>query len=324
MTYPEVAGFDPIFFLHHSNVDRILAMWQALYPDNWVEPGENLFGTYYEAPSFVDTSTSALAPFHSDNGTTLHTSDSVQSTRSFGYAYPEVVDWNVTNAIELAATVRAKVNALWNPSAGSSTNNVSSSRYVKRGVEVASGFNDVSVELTKQLGVNNLHMQWKISIQLQRFAYPTTFNIDFFMGKPPSDPAAWATARNLIGTHSQFIAANVSTIHPGNVPQGMLQGEISMTHTLAAGVSRGLLSDLSPASVVPLLAQSLTWRARGPDGCEIDVARLTDLSIAVGSRRVEPASSIYDFPSYEAMEFHAEATEGKSGGFNRTEECTDE
>ncbi len=29
MTYPEVAAFDPIFFLHHANVDRLLALWQV-------------------------------------------------------------------------------------------------------------------------------------------------------------------------------------------------------------------------------------------------------------------------------------------------------
>ena len=28
MGYPDIAGFDPIFFFHHANVDRILALWQ--------------------------------------------------------------------------------------------------------------------------------------------------------------------------------------------------------------------------------------------------------------------------------------------------------
>lgn len=34
-----VSAFDPIFFLHHCNVDRIFAAWQALHPDTWVTPG---------------------------------------------------------------------------------------------------------------------------------------------------------------------------------------------------------------------------------------------------------------------------------------------
>ncbi|CAE6413783.1 unnamed protein product, partial [Rhizoctonia solani] len=27
-----MAGFDPIFFLHHCNVDRIYALWEQAYP----------------------------------------------------------------------------------------------------------------------------------------------------------------------------------------------------------------------------------------------------------------------------------------------------
>ncbi|KAH9980084.1 hypothetical protein BGW80DRAFT_1273148, partial [Lactifluus volemus] len=29
-------GFDPIFFLHHANVDRLLSLWSAMHPDIWV------------------------------------------------------------------------------------------------------------------------------------------------------------------------------------------------------------------------------------------------------------------------------------------------
>ena len=30
---PDVSRFDPIFWLHHCNVDRMYALWQALHPD---------------------------------------------------------------------------------------------------------------------------------------------------------------------------------------------------------------------------------------------------------------------------------------------------
>ena len=32
-------GFDPIFFLHHANVDRLLSMWAAINPGVWVSAG---------------------------------------------------------------------------------------------------------------------------------------------------------------------------------------------------------------------------------------------------------------------------------------------
>ena len=169
--------------------------------------------------------------------------------------------------------------------------------------------------MAKELGVNNFEIQWAVTIQLQRFAFPTTFTIHFFIGDPPADPSSWPAAPNLIGSHSQFIAANLSLLLPQSFPSGLQQGELSLTHTLAAGVSRGLLRDLTPASVLPLLTEHLNWRARAADGCEIKVDLLADLSIAVGSRQVQLAASENEFPIYGERQYHVEATQGKRGGF---------
>lgn len=57
MQFPEVAGFDPAFWLHHANVDRLFAMWQVLYPDSYIVPTVNAYGSYYEAVGFVDSET---------------------------------------------------------------------------------------------------------------------------------------------------------------------------------------------------------------------------------------------------------------------------
>jgi tyrosinase len=46
MTPPAVAAFDPIFWLHHANVDRQLALHQALYPDTYVNSCAAEFPTY--------------------------------------------------------------------------------------------------------------------------------------------------------------------------------------------------------------------------------------------------------------------------------------
>lgn len=32
-------AFDPIFFLHHCNVDRLYAFWAYVYPDAWMDKG---------------------------------------------------------------------------------------------------------------------------------------------------------------------------------------------------------------------------------------------------------------------------------------------
>jgi tyrosinase len=61
----------------------------------------------------------ALYPFHSDDANDFWTSASVRSTATFGYSYPEIVDWGVDQQT-LQNNVRAAVNNLYNPSASTS------------------------------------------------------------------------------------------------------------------------------------------------------------------------------------------------------------
>lgn len=64
--------FDPIFWLHHCNIDRILAIYQAMYPDKWMR---------------TRTANANLYPFHKDD-TAFWNSGDVQDWRTLGYAIP--------------------------------------------------------------------------------------------------------------------------------------------------------------------------------------------------------------------------------------------
>ncbi|KAG8527171.1 uncharacterized protein KY384_008601 [Bacidia gigantensis] len=56
------SAFDPIFWLHHTNVDRLIAIWQAIYPDSWINSSEvTAGGTFTDAPgSSEDANTGAF------------------------------------------------------------------------------------------------------------------------------------------------------------------------------------------------------------------------------------------------------------------------
>ena len=110
------AGFDPIFWLHHANVDRLFAIWQAIYPNSYTIPEVNTGGTYTTKPGTNETVNSSLTPFHSNTAGTLYTSTTARYTKYFGYSYPEVVDWGVDPAT-LSSTVTAIVNSIYNPPA---------------------------------------------------------------------------------------------------------------------------------------------------------------------------------------------------------------
>lgn len=79
MSIPPVAAFDPVFWLHHCNVDRLLAIWQAINPSVWW-PSSLQRG---EPSSTVD-----LTPFRAPNGR-FWTSDTARLTKDFGYTYAE-------------------------------------------------------------------------------------------------------------------------------------------------------------------------------------------------------------------------------------------
>ncbi|MCJ1347034.1 hypothetical protein MMC31_005255, partial [Peltigera leucophlebia] len=116
------SAFDPIFWLHHANMDRLLAIWQAIYPDSWVNTSQiNQIGTFTDAPGSIENINTPLTPFHSDRTGTLYNSQTARYTSTFGYTYPEIIDWNVT-AAQLSSNVRRNLNALLNPSGTTTTN----------------------------------------------------------------------------------------------------------------------------------------------------------------------------------------------------------
>ncbi|KAF9064242.1 common central domain of tyrosinase-domain-containing protein [Rhodocollybia butyracea] len=99
MTDPNYAGFDPIFFLHHCNVDRLLAFWEYVYPEYYMGKGyphgKKMYpftqsrGTYnlvYNSQLVGDT---PLAPFRTGDSQ-YWTSDKARFLDGKYYCYPEV------------------------------------------------------------------------------------------------------------------------------------------------------------------------------------------------------------------------------------------
>ncbi|KAJ3236582.1 hypothetical protein HDU78_004525 [Chytriomyces hyalinus] len=72
---PSIASYDPVFYFHHCNVDRMLALYQATvggFPD-------------------AETASIPLAPFRiRSNSDTAWTSNDAKTTESLGYTYPEL------------------------------------------------------------------------------------------------------------------------------------------------------------------------------------------------------------------------------------------
>ena len=214
---------------------------------------------------------------------------------------------------ELTESVQIAVNSLYNPNPNTTARRMA--RDIKfRSVNIADSFSDITFDMTRNMRINSLDRQWSITVVVDRFPLDTSFLIDFFMGDAPDDVSTWATAKNLIGTYAQFGPANVTMLHPTGFPAGQVCGEISMTHTVAAGVARGIIRDLSPKSVVPLLRKALNWKARTPAGVQVPITSLTGLSISISSRSLIASNTRGGFPEYGPVQWQGSATEGKPCG----------
>ncbi|CAE6511666.1 unnamed protein product [Rhizoctonia solani] len=115
MMDPDFANFDPIFYLHHCNIDRLLAFWEHIYPDYWM--GEKGYTTpdggnkdfiqpdgKFESETPIVKASTDLTPFRKGDGSywiSNNTRWADQSEKKY-YTYPPIVDpANPQNIVEL-------------------------------------------------------------------------------------------------------------------------------------------------------------------------------------------------------------------------------
>ncbi|KAJ2985605.1 hypothetical protein NUW58_g5439 [Xylaria curta] len=146
----ELTAFGALFYLHHTNLDRLAAMWTALHNDTiqtipFTSPG--LFST---APGEVITADSPVKPFYQADGRTFHTGRTVAAIETFGYTYPEVPGGGQGRN----ENIIAQINKLY----GNSTGALKSTAASKSGY------------------------QWYVEIQADRTDLPLPCSIDVYVG----------------------------------------------------------------------------------------------------------------------------------------------
>ncbi len=116
MSYIPFSAFDPIFFLHHANIDRIFAMWQTLYPDSGFSRRRQLLNSYTTSRGEIQNSSTALTPFFADGDGSFWTSDMVRDHTIFGYTYADVTgpggEFTSSNKSHVVATINRLYRAV--------------------------------------------------------------------------------------------------------------------------------------------------------------------------------------------------------------------
>ena len=152
MAVVDYSAFDPVFYLHHCNVDRLFAIWQALNPDSYVEPTKSAFSTFTTSPGDTEDTNSPLPPFHSDLNGTFWTSTTARATTTFGYTYTELQAWNYNNATDYHSAVRTAVNTLYgSPSFISKVKSSALGQWFEKEFDGASDHKSVTVAKTVEI-----------------------------------------------------------------------------------------------------------------------------------------------------------------------------
>lgn len=117
MYYLATAAFDPVFWLHHCNTDRLFALWQTLHPAQYGATQNALNPTWTIAQGSAQNKNSPLTPFTKDASGNFWTTAQVQNwNTTFHYTYPEY-----TNSDGSKAAITDAVNRLYGPSASAAS-----------------------------------------------------------------------------------------------------------------------------------------------------------------------------------------------------------
>ncbi|CCL99469.1 uncharacterized protein FIBRA_01487 [Fibroporia radiculosa] len=154
MADPTVAGFDVAFFAHHTNVDRLLALWRAINYTAWVSPGQQPDGTYTLSNSAEVDTQSDLTPFWRNQEGYWKSADIID-TNTFNYAYEDFKGTSQDPAV-LAKQILLRVQALYGGD---------------------------SIALAKKHASNGSIREWNVHIKFKKFELGSSFSVLVYIGE---------------------------------------------------------------------------------------------------------------------------------------------
>ncbi|KAG9233879.1 hypothetical protein BJ875DRAFT_425088 [Amylocarpus encephaloides] len=290
MTYLEYSGFDPIFWLHHANIDRLFALWQAMNPNQPLLSGREPAGTFALPVNNLDTTITPLYPFTSNSDGQLYTSASSMSMKNFGYTYPEIEDWHQSK-FNLQRNVTSQVNNMYDPNG----------TFRKRSRRL---------QTRHTLQAGTVSREWSIGVKVGKFDFEGCyFAIRFFVGEVPKDRREWPTAYTLIGTMALMPPPHDKAMD--TLPEVIVNDEFSLTRVvLAAGHDP---ADVE--GVARFLKQNLSWRVQKADGHIIEAKKLLRLEVSVYDESLSMPTDITELPKFgHGKNYHLDITKHKAGG----------
>ncbi|KAK4116618.1 Monophenol monooxygenase [Canariomyces notabilis] len=335
----EVSSFDPFFWLHHINVDRLWAIWQELHPDSYMSPRPAPYSTFNSTGGEMQTANTPLTPFWDASGTKFWTSAQIRDTTTFGYAYPETQQWRYPDYPTYQAAIRRAVTALYGTNVFANfVANVESRREEHAfamsslvaaldgekeangaPVEPEKATTDPIPASLKHLAPSNKYHDWIVNVRAQKHGLNQSFRVLVFLGPfNESDPSTWDTEFNCVGRVSVLARSATETqcakCRVDAAEELMVSGTVPLTSALLQDITEGEVASLKPDDVVPHLRAKLAWKVALFDGEERDVLSVPGLKVSVASTEVTIGEED-GLPVYSGeYTVYPEITEGKPAG----------
>jgi len=278
MSYIPYSAFDPIFWLHHVQVDRLTAMFQAASPGLVLASGTAV-GTFARpaGSSSVDDINTPLYPFRrADNS--WWTSAQVSSASSIWankYGYPEVpCSYQTQSAAALDSFTTTEINRLYGTTSTAARKRATSTKSI----------------------------EWDTKIVVDQAELEGSFEIYIFLGTPESDSKLWPLSDNEVGTLT-------SLGFPGRKKKSNIRsGTVPLTQILDERDIEGSVEYISA-----YLKENLTWVVLA-NSVPVDVKTLKTLKVAVTSTEVTTPDQLDKLPVWGTPAYHFDCTSGKVGG----------
>ena len=310
MVFVSRSAFDPIFYLHHTNVDRLTAMYQATHPGLTLTP-QRRSPTFALGGAGPDGPSTLLYPFRHPNRNQWTSNDvaNAESIFTYGYSYPEVPEGLSTEDLQAFTTQR--VNELYAPQPAvpaqfrffmGNESGVPDSKF--ENPELLLGYQQAK----KLLIAPTARLEWTVNVQVMSTEVIGSHRIRIFIGAEQSND-------NLAGVAAIF--ANPST--PLSTPNDQINASVPLTPTL---VDKDI--GLSAEETVAVLKDQLTWvvERRNDDGTgftAIETSSLSSLVVSVISNEADYPVDKSQLPTKGDPVTYYEPTEGKVGGLQRGE-----
>ncbi|PPQ98988.1 hypothetical protein CVT26_014415 [Gymnopilus dilepis] len=321
MSLVPMAGFDPVFFLHHCNVDRMLSLWSALNPTVWVSPGDAKEGTWTIPANAQINDSTPLTPFRNAPDT-FWASSGIHDTAKLGYTYPDFNGLDMNNPSAVSKAIGDLVNRMYGGSvSGDSPSPVPPSPAPAPAPAPAPPVHGRPGTSTPHHGLPLPHTpshapregfnDWTARIEFKKFEVAQSFCVYLFLGTPPEDSTQWGLCHNFAGSYFAFVNSKAEQC-ANCVGQAdiVVEGFVHLNRAIA---KHSGLASLDSEVIEPYLKEALHWRVLKVDGQPID---LRSLEVSVYTTPLSyPSGAMFPVPGQRR---HCRGvTHGRPGGCRR-------